>query len=350
MAKFAKHFKQSANGWQDKAVPRQILGAGRNAEVSLFGGGGDDGKKYLRVVPHDSSICTIHEITSASGSMNWRRFVITGLRKGDTWIEAKLAPPDNRVYAYLEVHVIGSVHGFRLVFFPGERAIGSTVMGTIYVIGGGGEHFSAAGGLPFFKKDRGGHTAEPTPAGHYTVGQKRHVTTTSWVASVVPWGAALRLTKDHEVEFKALDGKWHMATGPKGEVVQAQIQWLARENKHVGGTYNGKTITLEGINEGIKKKLFIDEATGDLQSPTYRWNDFGRWGWNLLLRGAPTSYYIHTTAQDEQATEAHHDVLLGNSHGCIHLIPVERDRMEKLGYLKPGVDFEVRRYNEQGPP
>jgi hypothetical protein len=314
------------------------MGIGADAEVSLQGA--SDKGLALEVIPHDPSVCTIHEHTPGHSDPNWRRFVITALRKGDTWIEARLPPPDLRVFAYLEVQVTGSRHGIRLVFFPGERKSGSALLGTIYVIGGEGEHFAAAGGLEVGHLAEGGHTADPTPAGLYTLGPQQHVITPSWPKSVIPWGANLRINKDKEIEFEAADGKWHLASGPKGEVTQAGRQFFARERKQV------KTADLVAI----VRNFFIDPKTGDLRSTTWKSNDFGRWGWNLRLRGTPTAYYIHTTPDDEAATDEGKAVLLGNSHGCVHLKPNDRDTMMKKGYLKEGVEFEVRRYTDRGPP
>jgi hypothetical protein len=79
-------------------------------------------------------------------------------------------------------------------------------------------------------------------------------------------------------------------------------------------------------------------------------NDFGRWGWNLRRHGHRSPYFIHTTPEDEAATAAGRAVFLANSHGCVHLIPLERDRMMAQRFLKEGTEFEVRRYGEIGPP
>lgn len=41
---------------------------------------------------------------------------------------------------------------------------------------------------------------------------------------------------------------------------------------------------------------------------------------------------------------------LGNSHGCIHIRPSHRDEMMKKGYLKAGIEIEVKPYGQKGPP
>src|SRR5437588_521147 len=83
---------------------------------------------------------------------------------------------------------------------------GAVTMGTIYVIGAGGESMKAAGGPPVGRPDRGGHTIDPTPAGNYVLGPRIHVVAPSWPTSAIPWGAALRLNAAGEVEYEASPG------------------------------------------------------------------------------------------------------------------------------------------------
>src|SRR5205085_1642556 len=112
--------------------------------------------------------CTIHELPSTSAPQ-LRRFVITALKAGSTWIFAELAAPGYKgiVAGTMFVQVTGSKHGIRLMFFPGERSVNysktkSATVGMIYVVGGNGERYSAAGGpqVGSVNPADGGHTAE----------------------------------------------------------------------------------------------------------------------------------------------------------------------------------------------
>ena len=215
-------------------------------------------------------------------------------------------------------------------------------MGSIYVVGANGERFDATGGPSFGYQDHGGHTAESTPAGHYTLGPKIHVSTASWPMSVIRWGAALRLNQSSEVEFSDDGRKWRLATGLLGEVTQAEIAYLNRDGKlHL--------VSKQRIVDHVRA-IFVDPLSDKLRSPIWEKNDFGRWGWNMLAKGKGTGFYVHTTPADEAATAAAKAVFLTNSHGCIHLAPADRDLMIARGYLAPGVDLEVRSYGEKGPP
>jgi hypothetical protein len=228
----------------------------------------------------------------------------------------------------------------RLVFFPGEKLEGAVTVGTIYVIGAGGESMKAAGGPPVGRPDRGGHTIDPTPAGNYVLGPRIHVVAPSWPTSAIPWGAALRLNAANEVEFENPPGTWRRATGIGGVVTDAQIAFNRR------GGLNPKLADVVVEVRGY----FVNPKTGMLWDSTWTWNDFGRWGWNLRRNGQGTAYFIHTTPDDEHASDRGKAVFLTNSHGCVHLVPKERDRLMAAGFLKEGIPFEVRPYTETGPP
>jgi len=337
MANFDKFGNLSRQGWSSGTATQSVR-AGQEAHIGLWGGG--PGGVDLVVKSTDPTVCVVHEEPRPAAWPQWRHFLLTALRDGQTTVDARL-PGSSNSWASMTVQVTGQA-GVRLVFFPGERLQRSTTVGTIYVIGGGGESMTAAGGPPTGYKDplQGGHTAEPTPAGHYVLGPRIHVTTAGWPYSVIPWGAGLRLTAAGEVEYEKLPRVWRRATGPHGDVTTAVLAFKRRSGLHPDVA--AVTVQTRGV--------FVDPATGNLRSSVWEKNDFGRWGWNLRRNGQATAYYIHTTPEDEHATAQKKAVLLANSHGCIHLVPAERDRLMNAGYLKQGVPFEVRPYSETGPP
>src|SRR5947209_5488550 len=100
MASFEKHGGQSKRGWNaKKGVPLQVMALGSDAEVSLWGSGSHG--EVFEVAVHDSTVCTIHERVTGKAEPNWRKFVITSLKKGKTWIQARMPAPDRSVVAYL---------------------------------------------------------------------------------------------------------------------------------------------------------------------------------------------------------------------------------------------------------
>src|SRR5581483_3519125 len=115
-----------------------------------------------------------------------RQFVMTALRLGETKVNAFLSGTASRYSEPITVKVVGQSMK-KLVFFPGERMVGSATVGTIYAIGSG-DSLEAAGGPPFGRKDVGGHTVDPTPPGKYVLGPQIRVVAPSWPKSVIPWG------------------------------------------------------------------------------------------------------------------------------------------------------------------
>jgi hypothetical protein len=188
----------------------------------------------------------------------------------------------------------------------------------------------------------GAHRAEPTPAGHYTLGRRQHVVTPTWWLSAIPWGATLRLDGKGEVEYQddSGTGGWHLVTGPKGVLTASFLRFKL---------HSGEKMILPKAVTMVRDAL-IDPATKSLKLTVWELNDFGRWGWNLLLNGKGTPFFLHTTPQNERESKAGNVVSLSNSHGCIHIDPKDRDDFMAKHYLDAGVDFEVRPYSEVGPP
>ena len=82
----------------------------------------------------------------------------------------------------------------------------------------------------------------------------------------------------------------------------------------------------------------------------YTKNDFGKWAFNMTKSGSKrTAYYVHTTPEDEKATDNHAGFELSQSHGCVHIRPADRAEMMDLGYLQRGVRMTVKKYGIQGP-
>lgn len=267
-----------------------------------------------------------------------------------------------RAHGAIGSRVVHHTPQVRLVLYPGEElktkaqdVVGrlrdlkpeaQTFHGHIYVMGGKGESYEAVGGLPPGKthKDEagGGHYMGSTPTGFFTLGKAEHHTTLVWPLSVIPWGAKLRLGTDGELEFSP-GGEWKKATGPHGEWTKAQIRWNLRDGKP------GRVSKEE--REGFMS-LVVD-SKGNLVTTEWIFNDFGKWSWNLMRGGKRTGYYIHTTAEDEQTRanlRPYFPLLLGQSHGCVHLDPKDRDEMMAKGYLRAGIHVHIMPYGQKGPP
>ena len=169
---------------------------------------------------------------------------------------------------------------------------------------------NARGGPAVTVKDFGGHTADPTTAGTWTLGAGKSVVTASWDNSQIPWGAEVRKRADGEWEFKDPDtNNWKIATGSKSQLAKP-LDVSVFESNNKGGS-------------------------------TWRVNDFGEMGWRIQ---GTDGQFIHTSPDDEATTLAGSSPELSASHGCVHLDPAGRNRLRDRGYVQAGVTFVVRKY------
>jgi hypothetical protein len=344
MAHFDKFANLNLHGW-NKVTLTQTIKVSENARIGLWGGGPKG--EVLQVIGSDDRVCVPHEEPKPKQSAykDWRHFLLTGLKPGNINLKAFLPGTSIEYAKAIKVVVTGSSK-VKLVYFPGERDEGTSVMGTIYVIGGNGEAIRAAGGprVGYKNPADAGHTAEPTPAGHYTLGPRKHVVTSGWWKSSIPWGAKLRVNAKGDVEFQDDEGKgnWVQATGVNGVLTKALYHYKIHMKEKTN---------LSAVDAQLRAAL-INPATKDILITTWEDNDFGRWGWQLIKNGQGTAYFLHTSPLNEAAYKADKTAVadLSNSHGCIHIDPVTRDEFIKKGYLNAGTEFEVRPYSESGPP
>src|SRR5277367_1735791 len=139
-----KYANLSTQGWTENPAT-QIVSVGQSAHIGVRDSpAGAD----VSLKPADPTICVTHEEPANKAYPQWRHFLITALRVGETKLIAVADMTGGTQWAgSMTVKVVGH-SGVRLVFFPGERITGSTREGTIYVIGGKGESIKAACGEP----------------------------------------------------------------------------------------------------------------------------------------------------------------------------------------------------------
>jgi hypothetical protein len=232
-----------------------------------------------------------------------------------------------------------SVH---LVLLPGEEIDTETnaARGHICVLvdGNAVAFYKACAGPPEGFGDRG-HTAVPTPAGEYVLGDRQSHVTMSWPSSAIPWAALLRERADGVIEYSTNATDWMPATGPSGVVTKAMIAWQARQKA------SGGQAAPSNVDPSAEARNIVTGGSSEVPQ-YYTGNDFGPFAWNLLRGGQATPYFVHTTPSDEKATASGgcDDVELVNSHGCVHIRPVDRDEMVRRGFLQKGVRFTVKPY------
>ncbi|HVY44244.1 MAG TPA: hypothetical protein VHB21_00135, partial [Minicystis sp.] len=305
--------------WAAVAFDQALFGGAARRDLLAFLRGGERVRRDEGFTPND--VLVIARIQAGSGA------VVTGRLDDPTLavlFAAGLRLPAQRVAA----------SDVELEFFPTEledldawtRDVAENVErlgwgfrdftppdgeGRIYARVGGKlvAAYRARGGPPFRIPDIEDHLAEPTKPGVYHLGFPHARVTSSWYNSQIQWGAEIRRF-DGGVQYRTRGGAWRWATP----------------------------------HEGIQlKRPFVESDFDDLpvveRDGGVRWvwnkNDFGPIAWNL----APSVLYLHTTPDAETATEAVFPLIV--SHGCVHVVPRERDEMMVRGYLRQGVRFVV---------
>jgi hypothetical protein len=177
--------------------------------------------------------------------------------------------------------------------------------------------YRARGGPPSTLRDIDEHIAEPSRPGAYTLGAPHARVTSAWYASQIPWGAEIRRSGDGYQYRRPRGANWWWATDHPGN--------------------------------RLKKPLKLDDfgdLPQELRDGAFVWiwnkNDFGPIAWNLT----PSDLFVHTTPDAEEDSAKGKEVVLIVSHGCVHIVPRERDEMIARGYLRRDVRFVVRRTEE----
>lgn len=196
--------------------------------------------------------------------------------------------------------------------------------GTIYVQVDGNvvDRIQARGGPPFVMKD-GSHTADPSKAGTYKLGEGKSVVTKNWAYSQIAWGAPLR-EEDGNIEYKNPGEGWKVAV--KGE---DPVLGIPKDQFYLGGKLMSKWVR----------------------------NDFGETAYKV--EGSP-GLFIHTDPEtestlrkekhDQKITDetqlVHNPMELIHSHGCLHVDPYDRNRWMRSGYLQKGVTIVIKKYED----
>lgn len=197
----------------------------------------------------------------------------------------------------------------------------------------------AVGGAPPGPRDRSQiMLPQLTTAGTYVLGRTERYVTRTWPMSRIPWGAELQAQGPWLLYRTSTKGAWTR--------VDAQIPGFTLE------------YAIE-LYEQLYGKSRVHDRNGDGIPDRWVFNDFGPWSVRWFVDKNrnrkmdpgehPSGEMFHTTPQDEAATALGDDVHLEFSHGCIHLRPVDRDRLFSLGALKPGLLFVVHGQEELLP-
>jgi L,D-transpeptidase catalytic domain len=215
-----------------------------------------------------------------------------------------------------------------LHFFPSQKKMMWVINGssTMTVEAWGGEP-------PDPKIKYGIMKPRKTTPGKYVIYSVAAYRTKTWPFSRITWGTSIKLSSDgKKVLYKT--GQLSQPWKPIDELIP-------------------------GASPGTVRKFYYELYGEDKIPDRWLFNDFGvkairyfkdlnrnrRLDKNEGLSGE----MIHTTPVDEAATALGKEVKLESSHGCIHLKPLDRDKLEKAGAFTKGTDLTIHAYDETIP-
>lgn len=204
--------------------------------------------------------------------------------------------------------------------------------------------------------------ATPTRAGRYVVGLiGPHTSPGRWPLSAVPWGTPIRLNKERNLTVY-FNGKWvllntlpgwkeqypnspELATAAYVQAYRQMMHFLQQEKygldaqSQMPAPWNGPFPNFWNVNDFGRVAVKYFKDTND----------------NRKLDGKETllSDFIHTTPYDEMEAllskklKPVYEMTLGESHGCIHMVPAVLQDWIAKKILVVGATLEVHPYSEK---
>lgn len=182
-----------------------------------------------------------------------------------------------------------------------------------------------------------GHTADPTSAGTFTLAAGKPIVTSAWVFSQLADGTPIRDTGT-DVEFER-DGKWRSTRTLPKPLTRDDIMRPSAVTDLTRRWKRGD-LTLAQARKKLQDMIAADDFTP--LATTWLLNDFGTQG--FVIQGTPGDI-IHTTEITDDPTEALVPGDLAFSHGCVHILPADRDALIEKGFLRGGVKLTVHPYD-----
>lgn len=219
-----------------------------------------------------------------------------------------------------------------LHFFPEMKRMVWVVNGKIAidVEAWGGEPPDPKNPDPIMKPRR-------TTPGRYVIDTVIPYRTDTWPWSKIAWGTALQIdTTSGEVRYAT-----GLARRP-WELVSKRIPGLRKED-------------IQSRYEALYGAAGRSDDIGDRIPSTWVFNDFGVKAIRYYVdknknrrrdKGENLSgEMIHTTPENEAQEALGQTVSLAPSHGCIHVVPSDRTRLEKAGAFARGTDLRIHPYS-----
>jgi hypothetical protein len=215
-------------------------------------------------------------------------------------------------------------------FYPGEKLL-------LYLVNDKVILPAEAWGGPSKRqpKEKGERIAAvPTTPGTFIIDGTEAYTTTTWDWSRVRWGTRIRRSRSlpaRVAEYEKSPGKWRSLTRDFG--------WTVSD---IGDAYKN----LYGLWEFPDRWIFNDFGPKAIRYYRDR-NANRRRDANEPLEGE----MIHTTPDNEAESDKYgadsKKVELFESHGCIHIKPIDFGALRDAGAFRQGLTLIIHRYSER---
>jgi len=199
--------------------------------------------------------------------------------------------------------------------------------------------FEARGGV--IKSQEGGALPmDPTPAGEYLIAWRQTHVSQIWLYSKIAWGTPFRLNAKGDAEVK-INEKWIGTTSIDPDLTTEAI--LSTYNR-----YRAKVDdTLPELTKETLPRSWRLNDFGPIAVLMYQDNDHDR-KFNAK-KDKIRQEMFHTTPINHFQEEFGKEVVLDDSHGCIHIKPADMKKMLDSGYFSKNNTVIVHSYDESSP-
>jgi len=236
-----------------------------------------------------------------------------------------------------------------LHYYPGHFHKASDIIsGTVDTRGGGGLLVFIRDGKIIYKSEAwgglskkyadplGGVDYTPTPSGNFVLDTPAAYRTKSWLMSEIKWGTPIKdvpsernLKEENKTDvwYRLPNGKWASVFKDFGIPRVTIIEF------HNDLYHTRKLPSTWVFNAfGPIAIRFFKDLNGNKKRDK-----------NEPLDGS----MFHTTAENEAELKQGNTITMGNSHGCIHMNPSDRNQLTALKAFRGGMDLIIHPYNKK---
>jgi hypothetical protein len=229
----------------------------------------------------------------------------------------------------------------------------------VYTLIAGSTHPAYGGPLV----ERPADKATRTRSGRYVVGRiEPHTSASKWPMSAVPWGTPIRRNAAYHIEV-LVQGKWVLLNTLPGWKEKYPTNTPEGATQLYMQEYRKMMSWLQNTKYELKEQSKMPAPWNGEFPKFWNLNDFGQvavkyykdLNGNRKLDGKEEllSDFVHTTPYDEMETmlsrklKPAYPLTLGESHGCIHMIPQVLQTWIAKKILAVGATIEVHLYPEK---